>query len=169
MQYKGLGRINNFNYIIFKNTFLILIFLFSIFGCSGGFNANNHLAAFDDDSTGSASSSSVDDDNTGSASSSSVDDENISDSVNSALHDSVKLSWVAPSTNADGSRLTDLGGYIVYYGEETSTDYTYAEDVGNLTYIEITDLTPGTWCFALASYDIDGNESDYSFEVCKDI
>jgi hypothetical protein len=151
-----LGRISKFNYKKFKSTFLILSFLFSIIGCGI-------------ESIGSTPSSSAGNESTGSTPSSSADDENISDSVNADLDNSVNLSWAAPTTNADGTKLSDLGGYIVYYGEQTSTNYAYAIDVGNKTFITINDLSSGTWCFALTSYDIDGNESDYSFEACKDI
>jgi len=151
-----LGRISKFDYKKFKSSFLILSFLFSIIGCGDRINLNDQLAASADESTGSTPSSSY-------------GDENINDSANSALDDSVNLSWVAPGTNADGTPLNDLGGYIVYYGENTSTTYTYSVDVGNSSFIEINDLSSGTWCFALTSYDIDGNQSDYSFEACKDI
>ncbi len=34
---------------------------------------------------------------------------------------SVKLSWLAPTTNTDGSKLDDLAGYKIYYG--TSKEY----------------------------------------------
>ncbi len=155
MQNIELGRISRFNYKKFKSTFLILSFLLSIFSCGYGIIGNTP--------------SSVGDESTGSPPSSSAGDENISDSINSALVESIKLSWVAPKTNSDGSKLTDLGGYIVYYGETTSTNYTYAIDVGNSTFIEINDLSSGTWCFSVSSYDIDGNESDYSYVACKDI
>ena len=151
-----LGRIRTFNYKKVKSTFVILAFLFSIAGCGDSININDHLTALADESSGSTPSSSF-------------NAENNSHHANSSLDDSVKLSWIAPATNADGTPLTDLGGYIVYYGEKTSTDYAYTIDVGNSTSISINDLSSGTWCFAVASYDIDGNESDYSFEACKDI
>ncbi len=156
MQKTVLGRIGTFNFKKVKSTFIVLAFLFSLAGCGDSINLNDHLTALPDDSTGSNPSSSF-------------DHENSSDSANSALEDSVKLSWLAPATNADGTPLTDLGGYIVYYAEKTSIDYTYSIDVGNSTFVSINDLSPGTWCFAVASYDFDGNESDYSFEACKDI
>ena len=180
----GLGRIIPFNYKKFKSTFVILSFLFSMFGCGDRINSNTHLTAFADESGISTPSSSLDNENisdstpsssldneniSDSTPSSSAVDENISDSDNSALDNSVKLSWVAPIMNANGTKLTDLGGYIVYYGEKTGNDYAYEIDIGNTTFIKIDDLSSGTWCFAVSSYDIDGNESDYSFEACKSI
>ncbi len=156
MQYKGLDRKITFNYKKFKNTFLILLLLFLVFGCGNLIDGNTYLTAFGDESN---DSTPLTDFSYG----------NRSDSGSSVLDGSVKLSWVAPNTNADGTKLTDLSGYIVYYGEKTDTDNTYSIDVGNSTFIKINDLSFGTWCFAVTSYDIDGNESDYSFEVCKDI
>ena len=143
MHNTGLDRKFKFNYKKFKSTFFILSFLFSIFGCGI--------------------------ENTSRTPSSSYGNENISDSANSALDNSVKLSWVAPNTNADSTELTDLDGYIVYYREKTDTDYTYAIDAGYSTFITINDLSSGIWCFALTSYDSYGNESDYSVEACKEI
>ena len=143
MQSTGLDRKFKFNYKKFKSTFVILSILFSIFGCGI--------------------------ENTSRTSSSSYGNENRSDSANSSLENAVKLSWVAPNTNADSTKLTDLGGYIVYYREKTDTDYTYAIDVGYSTFITINDLSSGIWCFALTSYDRYGNESDYSAEACKEI
>jgi hypothetical protein len=79
-------------------------------------------------------------------------------------HD-VTLTWAAPATNADGTPLTDLAGYRVYFGPG-SGNYIYKNDVGNVTICTIGGLTQGTWCFAVTAYDTSGNESDYSNEVC---
>ncbi len=130
MQNKGLDRKIKFNYKRYKSTFLVLSFLFSMFGCGNG---------------------------------------NISNSGSSDLDGAINLLWDAPITNANDTKLTDLGGYIVYYKEITTTDYTYAIDVGNSPFITIKDLSFGTWCFAVTAYDNVGNESDYSIEYCTDI
>ena len=90
---------------------------------------------------------------------------------------SVTLSWDAPTTNTDGTPLSDLSGYIIYYGT-FSGDYTSSEDIGlsgcvapapsvphTCTYT-VTGLTPGvTYYFAATAYDVFYNESDYSNEV----
>jgi hypothetical protein len=81
---------------------------------------------------------------------------------------SATLSWEAPTTNADGTPLTDLGGYKVYYGT-SSGNYTVSLDVGNVTTYKIDNLTPGTYYFAVTAYDTSGNESGYSNEVSKTI
>jgi hypothetical protein len=74
--------------------------------------------------------------------------------------------YKAPTTNADGTPLTDLGGYKVYYGL-SSGNYTNSLDVGNVTTYKIYNLTPGTYYFAVTAYDTSGNESDYSNEVSR--
>jgi len=130
MQNKGLDRKIKFHYKKFKSTFLILSFLFSMFGCGNG---------------------------------------NISNSGSSDLDGSINLLWDAPNTNTNGTKLTDLVGYIVYYKKKTTTDYTYTIDVGNSPFITIKDLSLGTWCFAVTAYNDVGNESDYSNEICTDI
>lgn len=79
------------------------------------------------------------------------------------------LSWNAPTTNVDGSPLTDLAGYKVYYGT-SSGNYTNQTDVGNVLTSQITNLTAGiTYYFAVTAYDTSGNESGYSNEVSKTI
>ena len=52
------------------------------------------------------------------------------------------LSWVAPSTNEDGTPLTDLAGYKIYYGT-ASGNYTQNIDAGNVTTYAFTNLTDG--------------------------
>ncbi len=86
-----------------------------------------------------------------------------------ALAGTATLSWTAPTTNSDGSPLSDLSGYKVYYGT-TSGSYTQTTDVGNVTTYEVTGLTEGsTYYFVTTAYDTSGNESTYSGEVSKSI
>jgi len=75
------------------------------------------------------------------------------------------LTWEAPTMNEDGTPLTDLAGYKVYYGTSPE-DYTESIDVGNVTVATIDSLSSGMWCFAVTAYDISGNESNYSNEAC---
>ncbi len=81
-----------------------------------------------------------------------------------STHD-VTLTWASPTTNADGTPLTDLAGYRVYFGPG-SGNYIYKNNVGNVNICTIGGLTSGTWCFVVTAYDTSGNESDYSNEVC---
>jgi len=80
------------------------------------------------------------------------------------------LSWTPPLVNTDGSTLTNLSGYKVYYG--TSPDeLTQVITVGNagLTRYVIDDLPSGKWYFAVTSVAADGAESQRSAVVATTI
>ncbi len=77
------------------------------------------------------------------------------------------LLWVAPTTNTDGSPAT-VTGYRVYYGTASGT-YTNKIDAGTTTTYTVTNLSPGTYYFAVTAYDSSGNESAFSDEVSKSI
>ena len=79
---------------------------------------------------------------------------------------SATLSWDAPTTNTDGTELTDLAGYKVYYGTSPGT-YDSIIDAEDVTTYTITDLSAATYYFAVTAYDEIGNESGYSNEVSK--
>ena len=71
------------------------------------------------------------------------------------------LTWIAPSTNVDGTLLTTLAGYKVYYGT-TPGVYT-SVDIGDVNSYRIVGLTKGqTYYFTVTAYDTSGNESDYA-------
>jgi hypothetical protein len=89
-----------------------------------------------------------------------------SGSTNSST--SVTLTWDAPTTNVDGTPLTDLAGYKIYYGK-LSGKYTNVIDVGNVITYKVEDLQSGTYYFAVTAYDTSANEGDYSNEVSKSI
>ena len=79
------------------------------------------------------------------------------------------LSWDAPSTNTEGTPLTDLAGYFIYYGTATG-DYSQIVDIGNVTTNQVTNLIDGiTYYFAISAYDTYMNESDYSNEISRTI
>lgn len=89
----------------------------------------------------------------------------------------VELTWNAPTTNGDGTALTDLSGYKVYYGTSSGV-YSGKTDVGmptcttmgmgntECTYT-VASLNSGNYYFAVTAYDSSGNESDYSNEANK--
>jgi hypothetical protein len=79
-----------------------------------------------------------------------------------------KLTWEAPTTVSDGTPLTDLAGYKIYYGT-SSGNYTEVIDAGNVTTYTVGSLPPGTYYFAVTAYNGSGNESDYSNEASKTI
>src|SRR4029450_4267868 len=75
------------------------------------------------------------------------------------------LQWDAPTTNVDGSPLTDLGGFKLHYGT-ASGNYGASVDVGNQTSFTVRDLQPGnTYFFVVSAYDISGDQSGFSNEV----
>jgi hypothetical protein len=83
--------------------------------------------------------------------------------------DFVKLSWMSPMSKADGSALTNLGGYMVYYRNTDAITQVYSMDVGNVTSATIDNLSQGTWCFAISAYNEANIESELSNYACKDI
>jgi hypothetical protein len=70
------------------------------------------------------------------------------------------LEWSRPSSNEDGSALTDLAGFKVYYGREAYTLEQVVDVRGaTVSKAEIQGLGHGTWYFAIASYNTEGVES----------
>ena len=77
---------------------------------------------------------------------------------------STQLMWTLPTQNTDGSALTDLTGYVIYYG----TDPTFTTKVAK--YIAapalsatITNLTPNnTYYFAISSVSASGGTGPMS-------
>lgn len=76
-----------------------------------------------------------------------------------------EVSWVAPAENTDGTNLTDLAGYNLYYGV-ASGNYTEVVPVNDasLTSFELP-IAPGEYYMAMTAYDFDGNESELSNEI----
>ena len=81
---------------------------------------------------------------------------------------SASLSWSAPTQNQDGSPLTNLAGYRIYYGTSAS-NLSKRVVVGNpaTTRAVVQNLTRGTWYFAISAYTQTGAESSRSNVVSK--
>ena len=82
---------------------------------------------------------------------------------------SATLSWVAPTQNTDGSALTNLSGYRIYYGTNAAS-LTQSVDIpsaGIQTYV-LGNLSPATWYFAVKAV-AGGVESDLSNIASKTI
>lgn len=81
----------------------------------------------------------------------------------------VTLAWDPPLTNEDGSALTDLSGYKLYYGQRSSS-YEYVVDVKDpqATSASLPLPWPGTWYISAKSYTSDGLESSLSEEIVYD-
>ena len=80
------------------------------------------------------------------------------------------ISWEAPTTNTDGTPLTDLAGYRIYYGSspENLGNTVQIKSIGLQT-IVFEDLQSGTWYFAVMAVASDGSESGLSDIVSKTI
>ncbi len=78
----------------------------------------------------------------------------------------VTLDWTIPTLNTDGSALTDLAGFRVYYGSSASA-LTKQVSIGSpaTTQASIEQLTVGTWYFAISDYTGAGVESAKSSVV----
>lgn len=81
---------------------------------------------------------------------------------------SATLSWTPPTQNLDGSPLTDLAGYKIYYGK-TPGNYDSKIHIENpgLTIYVVDYLTPGTYYFVLTAINSSNVESRFSNEVSK--
>ena len=73
---------------------------------------------------------------------------------------SATLTWTAPTTNSNGSALTDLAGYHSHYGTSAGalTNTITISSPSTLTYA-MTSLGAGTWYFAVTAYTNTGLES----------
>ncbi len=83
---------------------------------------------------------------------------------------SVTLNWAPPTQNEDGTVLTDLAGYRIYWGT-TPGQYPNSVTIDNpgvTTYV-IDNLGPGTYQFVATSINSAGIESDYSNPATKTV
>ena len=73
------------------------------------------------------------------------------------------LQWAAPTQNTNGSALTNLAGYVIYWGTSTSAlTQTITVTSASTTSYVVSGLTSGTWYFAVQAYDSLGNNSTLS-------
>lgn len=99
----------------------------------------------------------------------------ISLSLVTGVNAATMFTWTPPTTNTDGTLLTDLGGYKIYCGL-TQGVYTITKDTGLLpadmtgkaTYPISSVLnmdTVKTYYCSVTAYDVNKNESVYSNEI----
>jgi hypothetical protein len=83
---------------------------------------------------------------------------------------SAVLSWQPPTTNTDGSALTDLAGFEVYW---STNEGDLANSVmlrnGGLTSYVVESLTPAKWYFAITAINSSGRESGRSVVASKTV
>ncbi len=83
---------------------------------------------------------------------------------------SATLSWMPPTQNTDGSPLTNLAGYRIYWGtQQGSYPNSVALNNAGLTSYVVESLVPGTWFFVATSINTVGVESPFSGVVSKAI
>jgi hypothetical protein len=87
--------------------------------------------------------------------------------VTVAMSGVITLKWQPPAENVDGTPVSDLAGYRIYYGER-SREYTNHEAVPNPRAMSHdVPVVSGSYYFAMTVLDSSGNESGYSNEVVK--
>ena len=91
-------------------------------------------------------------------------------SVNAIAMGTATLSWNPPTANTDGSALTNLSGYRIYYGRNQNnlSESVVLNNPGLSRYV-VENLTPARWYFTMTSVNSGGTESDRSALVSKTI
>lgn len=83
-----------------------------------------------------------------------------------SVNDSITISWQAPVVNSDGSYLTDLAGYYIYYGKiddygntgDVVIDVVDIQDATSLSYT-ISNIIKDDYFFVVSAYSQAGVES----------
>ena len=90
--------------------------------------------------------------------------------VNAQASGTATLSWVAPTTNTNGSALTDLSGFIINYGtSSTNLNQQITVSSATATGYTVTGLATGTWYFTVIATASDGTQSAPSNMASKTI
>jgi hypothetical protein len=83
---------------------------------------------------------------------------------------SANVSWTIPTTNTDGSTLTDLKGFNVHYGtSQSSLTQTMAVSSATATSATVAALASGTWYFSVRAVNSKQVESPDSNVASKTI
>ena len=70
------------------------------------------------------------------------------------------LKWTIPTTNTNGTPLTDLAGFTISYGTSAGAlTQTINVDSATTTTYTVQGLAAGTWYFTITAYASDGTES----------
>jgi len=82
---------------------------------------------------------------------------------------SITVKWTAPTTNEDGTPITALSGFNIYYGTVASGPYLIKVNIADpsATTKTITGLSPGTYYVVATALNSYGMESKNSNEVVK--
>jgi hypothetical protein len=83
--------------------------------------------------------------------------------VNQVSNGTATLTWTPVTQNTNGTTLTDLAGYKVFYGTSANAMNTVVTLANpSLTTYLATNLSSGTWYFGVAAYASDGTQSAMS-------
>jgi hypothetical protein len=131
-------------------------------GCGGGSNSSSSAVSSASSSGAGVSSAPPGSGTSGSGSSGSGSSGSGSGS-NPPPTGSATLKWTAPTTNTNGSALTGLAGYHIYYGTSAGsmTNEIDVANAGTTSYV-ISNLSAGTWYFGIIAYTNSGLESAMS-------
>ena len=83
---------------------------------------------------------------------------------------SATLSWTVPTENTNGTPVTDLAGYHIYYGtsEGAWTSTITVLEATETSYV-VSGLAPGTYYFAVVAFNTAGEDSPQSNIASKTI
>ncbi len=91
-------------------------------------------------------------------------------SVTAVSNGSATLSWTPPTRNTDGSSLTNLSGYRIYYGTSSSAmNQTVQVNNPSVSKYVIENLSPATYYFAVKAVTSGGAESALSNTASKTV
>ena len=80
-----------------------------------------------------------------------------------ATSGSATLSWIPPTQNLDGSPITDLSGYHIYYGTNADAlTSTITVNGGSSSTYTVSGLSAGTYYFSVVAYNAEGVDSPES-------
>lgn len=81
------------------------------------------------------------------------------------------LSWLPPTENTDGTTLTNLAGFNIYYGTtiDNYPNVITIDNPGIATYVFDNLPAGNTYYFVITAIDSDGMESEYSVAGSKTI
>jgi len=112
---------------------------------------------------GGSGSSAVSSTSATSATSSTSSTSSSSPSVTASGNGTATLTWIAPTQNTNGTEVTNLAGYTIYYGKDASElSKTITVAGGATTTYVVSGLSPGTYYFAVSAYTAAGTDSALS-------
>jgi len=79
----------------------------------------------------------------------------------------IEIQWTAPTENTDGTELSDLAGFRIYYGRVSGSYPEMVEITQPQATTHTLDLESGDHYLTMTAFDTEGNESAHSNEVME--